>query len=463
MKNLLIYISDGVGCRNFLYSDFIENAEQNGFKVTILKNVLFDFDSKGCKVIDYPKLPIPTYVDMLKTIKVEAEINLFATKFNNPAYRKFILPNRPKRLKERIKQKFKNYKLSKIKTEGDIKTIEDKMYRHAAKSELFKSLCGLLATEKPDVVMFTNQRSVTNIAIELAAKNVGIPTITNIFSWDNLPKGTKIHKSDFYFVWSQYMNDELKSYYPAIRENTIKITGTPQFSSYNDHSDILPRSQFFEQYSLDPNFLYICFSGDDVRTSPHDQIYLDNLCDAVALFNKNEKDIFRVIFRRCPVDNSNRHKAILEKHKAVAKDIAPLWDYAEPNNWQSSYPLKEDTALLKNILFHSALVVNVGSTIAIDASFFGTPAAYLKYQPIESTWKAEVVYGYIHFYTMKGLNPVFWIKQQDDYRETLNAVLDGDIKETIEDAQKWAQKIIMHPIDQVLDRLWGEVKQIANK
>ena len=64
---------------------------------------------------------------------------------------------------------------------------------------------------------------------------------------------------------------------------------------------------------------------------------------------------------------------------------------------------------------------------------------------------------------MKGLNPVFWIKQQDDYRETLNAVLDGDIKETIEDAQKWAQKIIMHPIDKVHDRLWGEVKQIANK
>jgi hypothetical protein len=34
----------------------------------------------------------------------------------------------------------------------------------------------------------------------LAAQQLGIPTATFIFSWDNLPKATMVVETDYYFV-----------------------------------------------------------------------------------------------------------------------------------------------------------------------------------------------------------------------------------------------------------------------
>ena len=144
MKKLLLYISDGVGCRNFIYSDFLQNAAQNGFEVTILKNVDFDFDSQGCKVIAYPKLPVPGYVDILKSVKVEAEINLFAKKFNNELYKKCLLKSTPKRFKDKLKKKYIKYLVSVTDTEEKIQRLEKSMYRHAVKSPLFSLIVTVL-------------------------------------------------------------------------------------------------------------------------------------------------------------------------------------------------------------------------------------------------------------------------------------------------------------------------------
>jgi hypothetical protein len=37
----------------------------------------------------------------------------------------------------------------------------------------------------------------------LAAQQLGIPTATFIFSWDNLPKATMVVETDYY-VWSDH-------------------------------------------------------------------------------------------------------------------------------------------------------------------------------------------------------------------------------------------------------------------
>ena len=308
--------------------------------------------------------------------------------------------------------------------------------------------------------MFTNQRSVTNIPLVLAAEKAGIPSITTIFSWDNLPKGSKIHKSDFFFVWSQYMFDEMLRYYPRTDPKTIRITGTPQFSSYHDHSDLTPRAEFFHRYGLDPDYRYICFSGDDFTSSPHDEVYLDDLCKNVNEYNTRHKTNFRVIFRRCPVDHTKRYDAVLKTHKNIATTIDPLWEKGAIEGWQSSYPKLEDNLLLKDVLFHSELVVNLGSTVAIDASFLGTPACYVNYQPVESEWDIKYNYKKIHFDTYAGLNPVFWINKLSDYQDVLMHIDKNDYLNILDQAHLWAQRIILHPIDQVHKRIWLQIEDI---
>jgi hypothetical protein len=54
------------------------------------------------------------------------------------------------------------------------------------------------------------------VAPLLAAQDLGIPTATFIFSWDNLPKATMVVEANYYFVWSHHMKRELLLYYPNI-------------------------------------------------------------------------------------------------------------------------------------------------------------------------------------------------------------------------------------------------------
>ena len=103
MKKLLLYISDGLGCRNYVYSTFIDHAKENGFEVVILEKVDFEFDAKGCTVIKYPGVQIPTFVDILKNAKIESELNLYAKQFDNDIYHIYNKSRKPKRFAAQIK------------------------------------------------------------------------------------------------------------------------------------------------------------------------------------------------------------------------------------------------------------------------------------------------------------------------------------------------------------------------
>ena len=335
------------------------------------------------------------------------------------------------------------------------------MYKHARNAPLTNVLQKLLQDQQVSVVMFTNQRSVTNIPILLAAEKQGIPTVTNIYSWDNVPKATKIHKSDYYFAWSEYMQHDILKYYPYIDPNSIKITGTPQFSTYTSEDDMVGREKFCTQYHLDPSKYFVCFTGNDLTSSPYDQIFLDDLCLQVKDFNANNREQFHVIFRSSPVDFTTRYDEVLDRNKEVITAIRPLWNKAEGSGWQSCYPLIEDTTLLKNLLKQCALVANFGSTIAIDASFFDTPCCYIKYQPNDSEWSGIRPYRHVHFDTIGNLKPIYWILDKNEFQSVFRKVLDKSDPKTIQDAKKWAQIVIQHPIDQVNERMWGEIRKIT--
>ena len=69
------------------------------------------------------------------------------------------------------------------------------------------------------------------------------------------------------------MKKELVYYYPHVKEEQIIVTGTPQFEPHFDPELLISKEAFFEQYGLDLNKKYICFSGDDLVSSPHDPVY----------------------------------------------------------------------------------------------------------------------------------------------------------------------------------------------
>ena len=79
---------------------------------------------------------------------------------------------------------------------------------------------------RPAVLFCSHQRPTTVLPAVLAARSLGIPTATFIFSWDNLSsKGRIAAPFDHYLVWSDHMRQELLQFYPHVPHENVHIVG----------------------------------------------------------------------------------------------------------------------------------------------------------------------------------------------------------------------------------------------
>lgn len=254
------------------------------------------------------------------------------------------------------------------------------------------------------------------------------------------------------------MKKELLFYYPYIEENQIFVTGTPQFEAHSDETKIMSKESFFAKYKLDIKRKYICYSGDDVTTSPDDSKYLEDTAKAIREINKEGKNL-GLIFRRCPVDFSNRYDAILSEYSDVIVPIAPLWEKIG-EAWSTIIPTKEDGDLLLNIIAHTEMVINLGSSMVFDYIAFYKPCAYINYDVAnkeKEDWSVEKVYKYVHFQSMPSKKAVFWI----DSKEMLKTIIRNiEVEDNRKYTKEWFEKINLHPINNASSRIIDSLGKI---
>jgi hypothetical protein len=316
----------------------------------------------------------------------------------------------------------------------------------------FKEYLVFLEREKPDVVFCSHQRSEIAVPTMLAARKLGIPTATFIYSWDNLPKGRMAVQADYFLVWSEHMRDEMLHYYPDINEERIFIVGTPQFEHYFNDSIIEKRDVFLSRYGLDPARSVICFSGDDIGTSPHDPDYLEDLASALEQFPADTRP--QILFRRTPTDISGRYESVLKRYPQIVS-VEPAWVNLADNDWTKVIPTDDDVRLLVNTVAHCDLVVNVGSTMALDFAINHKPAIYLAYNPdswkMGESWSIEDVYRYPHFNHIRQFNPVYWAKSKKQLPPLIKECLINS-SGLEPQRQLWVEYLVKTPLDQASER-----------
>ena len=415
--SILIVVPDGVGIRNYLFTDIIPLLVKAKKKIVIYHAL----DSKALEEIkeihniDFDSYKIPKYKESLKEKFYRESICFARLKYNVKLVNNItILKNW--NFNKKGKQKY-FYKLVQIfgtflsKDYNKILELEKK-YDTISNSNLKTELL-FLKKINPESVFCTHQRAINAIPVFKAAKALKIKTNGVVYSWDNIPKARLSVKTDKYFVWSSYMKEEFQKFYPEINKEKIIVTGTPQFEFYNKKNNILTKEAFFKQNSLDLNKKTICFSGDDELTSPYDPIYLKDLCEEIL--NNGYADKLQILFRRSPVDLTGRYNDILEKYKDIVIFLEPLWSN-DTKHWTTLYPYYEDIKMLTNICAHSDLVINLGSTMAHDFAFFNKPCAYLNYDTIKDiNWSVKTIYKFQHFKSMPTKESVYWINKKEDF------------------------------------------------
>lgn len=388
------------------------------------------------------------------------ELDYFTEKFNDPVYQSYKFPSSGKGLKNILKKNIvKAFELF-YSGEKGVKKIQKKLKQSENKAEYYKRSLEVLKEEKPDMVLCTNQRAVNAIAPLLAAENLEIPTACFIFSWDNLPKATLVIKTDYYFVWSGYMKKELLQFYPFIDPHKIKITGSPQFEHYFKNEHLVSREEFYFKNNLDSETEYLCFSGDDITTSPHDELYLKDVAEIVRTLNKKGRNL-GIIFRRSPVDFSSRYDNVLSSYPEIITPITPLWE-KKGESWNTILPTKEDLILQANLIQHTFMVINVGSSMVFDYVCKGKPCAYINYNPnVENLEKdIKVIYNYVHFRSMPSERSVLWVNNKEGISKVIKKVLKGNSRENVEAAEDWFKVINKGPAKDVSQNIWNEINQI---
>lgn len=448
-RKVLFIVPDGVGIRNYLYSKIISYLKEES------------------DIIIWSPLPKEAFenVERLHNISIDyKKINLVRESFFSRLYREAttyarlihnskiknnstILSNwRPSKYNFKVKLLYrlaelfgsflsKNYnQILKFENKG-INEWSDKLVEKYVKD---------LELINPVSLFITHQRVVGLMPICLAAKQLNIKSTTAIFSWDNLPKARLCVRTDIYMVWSQWMKDEMKIYYPEISETRVKLVGTPQFEFYLDENRQVSRDRFAKQHELDPNRKWVCFSGDDITTSPYDQLFLADVAQSLY----SEKKNIQIIFRRCPVDSSLRYDETLNTFKDFIIPIDPIWNIESETGWAGYFPKYDDTNMQINLAYHCSMVINLGSTMALDFATYNKPCLYLNYNPsTQNAWSTKNIYNFQHFKSMKNLDAVGWLNSKEDILKTVLLALQSP-EDMAPDRKKWMQLLVLHPINQ---------------
>lgn len=411
---LLLLFPDGVGIKNYIYADVFD-PDSDLVLFHNFSNETINY-IKGIKSID-SDIVIPNYNEsakekFLRELIALARLYSGAEKTKNPT----LLVNwvwKQKTLSKKIFYKAVQMLAPLCKSQSRIAWLDDKYQQAIRKNPFYGAVAKILKQVQPTTVFCSHQRGLKAATVFAAAQDLGIPTATVIYSWDNLPKGRLALRADRYLVWSAHMKQEMALFFPEIPQEHVIVTGTPQFEFYGNPDNIIDRQAFYSTCGLDPEKKTICFSGDDEMTSPDDPKYLDDLAEAIA--GAGLQDHFQILMRRCPVDLSGRYDAVIQKYDGLIKEAPPLWNNPGVTGWTGLYPLYDDVKLLVSTAYYCDMVVNIGSTMAFDFAMFNKPCAFINYDQQhkkDANWTVDTIYRFQHFKSMPDEDAVIWINSK---------------------------------------------------
>jgi len=260
------------------------------------------------------------------------------------------------------------------------------------------------------------------------------------------------------------MKEQLITYYPKTKAEQVTVTGTPQFEPHYDAELIIPREDFCSEYGLDPKKTYICFSGDDQTTSPLDQYYLEDVALAVERLNE-EGHKLGIIYRKVPIDFSDRYDWVLKKFSHLITPIDPIWK-PMGSQWNQVMPTKEDFQLLVNTCFHSEMVINICSSMVFDCVVHDKPCIYPNYEQPQLKKGIRDIgqnYNYVHFRSMPSNEAVVWAHKKSEIYSGIKKILNGELN-PVPVTKAW-YGIVNRPDDpdKASERIWKGIEALLNQ
>jgi hypothetical protein len=412
VKTVFLFLRQGISNRNLLRTDFLKTLKENAqVRVVILSPIGDDagfraeFEAPNICVEKWPRTKVGFWEKRLKNLKDYVWVSRGLTQ-----------AIRVRRLAQRGKwglvwrDALGRLARSLGITEQQINTWEMRTYQsHSTVAQLYDRY-------HPDLVVFTRLFG-TNLHVIKEAKKRRISVLCLVESWDNLLcKGPLSVVPDTIAVWNQGMVDEASQLHDFPRDR-VAVVGVPQFDLYTDKNALLTRQEFFGLQGLNLHQRLVTYAASTEGFIPNEPDIFETVYQ--TLQQKRFSDSVQVMLRLHPITSaplreeyysrfSNRPNLTIQRPGRTST-LHDGWD-----------PSWADMVNLASTIFYSDVVVNIASTMAIDAAVLDKPViavAFGRGKPADRSVYFDDIFGNSHYRKLvetKGLRLVYSAEELAD-------------------------------------------------
>jgi hypothetical protein len=284
-------------------------------------------------------------------------------------------------------------------------------------------LCGL----RPDLlVVFTPFGQVDTLYL-LHAKELGIPVVCEMLSWDNITsKGTPLLMPDYFISWGPIMTQEMIKWYRFLPEKIFEC-GVPHFDVYRQTEKLTPTESLLRQFNLNADRPYIFYGMVARIFVPNEMEIVGWLAEQINS-NAFSKPCSLVI---------RPHPQMVSGYYSNGKDLDNLRSLTGPNVALDVPPVlsealawdlpKRDMYQLASLLAGAAMCINASSTLCLDACMVDRPVINIGFDGVQDLpyeRSARRGLDYIHMTKLLSLGGVRLVCSFAELQKQINAYLE---------------------------------------
>jgi hypothetical protein len=266
----------------------------------------------------------------------------------------------------------------------------DRLASHPWADELFdKYRPSLLVTSNPGLIF-------SEIPLLRTAARRGVRSMAVDPSWDNFTnKLIPVRRVNRLIVWNDLMKQQaidLHGYAPG----DVRVAGTPQWDLYFQSGTLISRDDFCATVGADPGRRLVTLTTTPRELYPHHDHVLRVMVEAMQ--SGAWREPAQILVRLHPRDELDAYAAFRGlPHVIIEK---PFRETVRAGDGLSVDVTADNQRHLANTMRHSDVVVNVASTLAIEAAIFDTPVVNISFDgeaPADWVRSSRRYYRFTHY------------------------------------------------------------------
>jgi CDP-glycerol glycerophosphotransferase (TagB/SpsB family) len=292
-----------------------------------------------------------------------------------------------------------------------------------------ESVKTLLQQLQPNFIVFPNPFGTEETVYLIHARELGIPVVCQMLSWDHITsKGTPLLMPDYFISWGPLMTEEIVQLYGVPRQRIFEC-GVPHFDVYFQRNALIPHEVLAQGFGLPPKEPYILYGMVNPLFCPNEleivtwlaqQVNIGGFTQTCNLIVRPHPQTIRGYYARNAEELSKLYA--LQGPRVAIDTPAVLSDRLA---WDLP---KSDIHHLASLVNGSVMFLSANSTLSLEACILDRPVINIGFDGSENLpydQSARRGLDFIHIAKLLSLGGVRVARSFRDLSRHINAYLEN--------------------------------------